>query len=75
MRSDRKTHEALHRRATAKPAKAVRDFTKEYEEIVRLAHKDAVQISHEWNKEGDVFKECTLYTDDRAVLTTHTVLL
>jgi len=75
MKNNRKTQAKRSTRATAKPAKATRDYVKEYEEIVRLAQKDPVKLSHEWNKEGDVFKECTLYNDDRAVLTTHTVLL
>lgn len=75
MKTHRKTHAAQNRRATTKPAEAPRDYVKEYEEIVRLAQKDHVKLAHEWNRQGDVFKECTLYNDERAVLTTHTILL
>jgi|GEM_PF-3659309 hypothetical protein len=73
MTQNRKTNSV--RAKTAGASKASKNYAKEYEEILRLAHKDPVKLSHEWNKEGDVFRECTLYSEERSVLTMHTTLL
>lgn len=62
-------------RLSTQPSQRERDFLNEYEEMIRLAQADPSTIAHEWSKEGDNFKECTLYNDDRAVLITHTIPL
>jgi len=51
------------------------DFARSYEELMKLAPVPVTPIEREWNEEGDSFKECTLYTDDRSVELTHTVPL
>lgn len=75
MKRAHSTPKRTTERLSARSVKVAKDYAKEYDEIVRLAQQEPGTIAHEWNKEGDVFKECTLYNDDRAVLTTHTVLL
>lgn len=37
------------------------NYSEEYSEIFRVLGIQPENIQHEWNKEGDQFKECSLY--------------
>lgn len=38
-------------------------YTREYNSVFEMVGINPQSINHEWNKEGDVIKECTLYED------------
>jgi len=51
-----------------------RDFTTEHAELMKLATVPVVPVQREWSQEGDSFQECTLYDDERGVVTTTSVM-
>lgn len=48
-------------------------FIEEYNKFFNILGVNPNNIQHEWNNDGDYFKECTLYEDHPTPkLTTHT---
>lgn len=41
---------------------------------MKLATVPVVPVQREWSQEGDSFQECTLYDDERGVVTTTSVM-
>lgn len=49
-----------------------KELEDEYRRIMQILEQNASEITHEWNRQGDTFKECTFYSQNRSILTTHT---
>jgi len=51
-----------------------KDFTQVFEEIMKVAPVPVSPIERECTREGDTFREFTLYDDEHAVVTTTSVM-